>query len=234
MDNYQDLKESIQLDGETVFFHHLSQNKEKLELYKRAVLEGKITEFDPTTLTRLRKLYFAFYSGLIYLFYEPTSFDNIGNKLELLTHALEDRKFQIVHGSTDSTREIHFFLYETPHLDYNSWIEVEEGQKIWVYDLFSLLRFEKDTYYQLEQPKVDRVIPKEVILNHPGREKQEYTKFHDGFIEILFAQMPTIEKNMDHHPFKEILIPELMRFKRGIHYDDLLLKMKEQQLKGPK
>ena len=144
MDNYQDMKESIQLDGETIFFHHLSQNKEKLELYKRAVLEGKITEFDPTTLTRLRKLYFAFYSGLIYLFYEPTTFDNIGNKLELLTYALEDKKFQIVHGDTDSTREIHFFLYGSKHLDYNSWIEVEEGQKIWVYDLFSLLRFEKD------------------------------------------------------------------------------------------
>ena len=46
--------------------------------------------------------------------------------------------------------------------------------------------------------------------------------------------MPTIEKNMENHPFKEILIPELMRFKASIHYDDLLLKAKEAQPKNYK
>ena len=129
MNKYEDLDGSIQLKEETVFYHHLSQNKEKLELYKKAILEGKITEFDPTVLTRLRKLYYAFYSGLIYIYYIPTDFENIGSKLELLTYALEDKKFQIVHGNTDSTREIPFDQYDSKPLDDNSWIEVEEEQK---------------------------------------------------------------------------------------------------------
>lgn len=220
--------ESIQLEGETVFFHHLSQDKEKLERYQKAVSEGKITDFDPTVLTKLRKLYYAFYSGLIYIYYEPTDFENIAHKLELLTYALEDKKFQIVHGSTDSTRDIQFARYGTKHLDYNSWIEVEEGQKTWVYDLFSLKRMEKGIYYQLEHPDVSKIIPGEAVINHPARAQENYTNFHDGFIEILFAEMPQMEKNVSHHPFKEILSPELMRFKADIHYDDLLLKVKEE------
>lgn len=230
----KDVHSSIKLNGETVFFHHLSQDKNKLELFRKAVSEGKITDFDQTTLTRLRKLYYAFYSGLIYIYYEPTDLNNIGNKLELLTHTLEDKKFQIVHGDTDSTREIKFSLYETKELDYNSWVEVKEGQKTWVYDLFSLLRIEKDVYDQLEHPNIKSVIPKESILNHPGGDSENYTQFHGGFIEILFAQMPTMEKNMNHHPFKEILVPELMRFKADIHYDDLLLKNKEEIMMNKK
>lgn len=227
MDNKQ-LSNSIKLNGETVFFHHLSQDKEKLELYKKAISEGKITNFDQTTLTRLRKLYYAFYSGLIYMYYEPTHFHNIGNKVELLTHVIEDKEYQIVHGNTDSTRNIPFFMYGVEHLDFNSWIEVEEGWKTWVYDLFSMLKMEKDIYYKLENPKINRVVPKSVIMKHPGR--GDYTEFHDGFIEILFAQMPIIEKDMQNHPFKEILSPELTRFKKDINYDDLLLRLKEERI----
>lgn len=229
MDIGKDLYGSIKLNGETIFFHNLSQNQDKLQLYKKAVSEGKITNFDQTTLTRLRKLYYAFYSGLIYMYYEPTDFNNIGNKVELLTHVLEDKKFQIVHGDTDSTRDIKFFLYGTKHLDFNSWIEVEEGQKTWVYDLFSLLKIEKSVYYQLEHPSINKVIPGEAVLNHPGRDRENYTEFHDGFIEILFSQMPIMEKNMNRHPFKEILIPELMRFKNEINYDDLFLRINEER-----
>lgn len=230
MSIFKDLYGSIPLEDETVFFHNLSKNKDKLELYKKAVSEGKITDFDQTVLTRLRKLYYVFYSGLIYIYYEPTDFENIAHKLELLTHVLEDRKFQIVHGSTDSTRDISFALYGTKHLDYNSWIEVEEGQKTWVYDLFSLKRMEKNTYYQLEHPDISKIILGEAILNHPSRTQENYTRFHDGFIEILFSRMPEMEKNMDHHPFREILSPELMRFKADIHYDDLLLKVREEEI----
>lgn len=220
---------SVKLNKETAFFHNLSQDRDKLQLYKTAVLEGKISNFDQTTLTRLRKLFYAFYSGLIYMYYEPTDFNNIGNKVELLTHVLEDKKFQIVHGDVDSTRDINFFMYGLKHLDFNSWIEVEEGQKTWVYDLFSLLRIEKNVYYQLEHPSINKVIPGEVVLNHPGRDREDYTIFHDGFIEILFSQMPIMEKSMSKHPFKEILVPELMRFKNDINYEDLLLKTKEER-----
>ena len=69
MDIGKDLYGSIKLNGETVFYHSISQDKVKLELYNQAVAEGKITDFDQTVLTRLRKLYYGLYSGLIYMYY---------------------------------------------------------------------------------------------------------------------------------------------------------------------
>lgn len=223
----QELYGSIKLNGETVFFHYLSQDKDKLELYKKALLEGKITNFDQTTITRLRKLYYGMYSGLMYMYYDPTDFNNIGNKVELLTHVMEDKKFQIVHGDTDSTRNIPFFMYGVQHLDSNSWVEVEEGQKIWVYDPFSLLKIEKNVYYALEHPNIHRVINGIDILNHPGRDRDDYTTFHDGMSFVLFGKVPEMKKNMAHHPYRDILEPEITRFKKDINYDDLYLEWQE-------
>ena len=139
---------SIKLNKETVLNHYISQNKEKLDLYNQAIADGKITDFDQVILTRLRKLYYGIYSGLIYMYFEPTNFNNIGNKAELMTHVLEDKQYQLVHGNIDSTRNIPFFMYGVEHLDYNSWLEVQEGQKVWVYDLFSMLKIEKSVYYK--------------------------------------------------------------------------------------
>ncbi len=219
----KELYGSIKLNGETVFFHNLSQDKDKLELYKKAVTDGKITNFDQTTITRLRKLYYGFYSGLIYMYYEPTNFNNIANKTELLTHTMEDKEYKIVHGDTDSTRNIPFFMYGVKHLDSNSWLEVEEGQKVWVYDLFSMLKIEKSIYYKLENPKVNRVIPKSAIMDHPGRERDDYRTYHNGFDFMLVGIIPDMEKNMAIHPFKEILSPEITRFKKEINFEDMVL-----------
>lgn len=227
----KELYGTIELNGESVFVHNLSQDKEKYLKFLDGLKNGKITYFDQTTLTRLRKLYYGFYSAIIYLYYAPTDFDNIGNKVELLTHALEDKKFQIVHGSVDSTRNIKFFMYGVHHLDYNSWIEVEEGKTTWVYDLFSLLKFEKSLYYELEHPTVSKIIPGDAVLNHPGRDNEDFSTFHDGFVELLFKQMPMMEKNMDKHPFKDILAPELTRFKTDINYEDLKLRINEENKK---
>lgn len=216
---------SIKLDSETVFHHYLKQDKDKLQIYNDAVKNGKITNFDQATITKLRKLYWGFYSGLLYLYYEPTTFNNIARKVELMTYALEDKEYKIVHGSTDSTRDIKFFLYGVEHLDYNSWLEVEEGQKTWVYDLFSLLKIEKSVYEELEHPNISKIIPKEAITNHPAYNPYEFKIFHDGFIEMLLYQIPIMEKNMTHHPFKEILAPELVRYKEYIDYEERIVKL---------
>lgn len=232
MDINKSMKElygEVKLDSETVFFHHLQQDKSKLDLYKKAILEGKITNFDQTTITRLRKLYYGMYSGLIYMYLEPTDFMNIGNKVELLTLVLEDKEFKIIHGNTDSTRDIEFFKYGLNHLDYNSWIEVEEGNKTWVYDPFSLLKIEKSIYYELEHPAIKKVFESKFVLEHPERKIDDYTTFHDGMSFVLFGTLPQVEKNMDSHPFKDILAPEITRFKKDINYDELLLEYEEEK-----
>lgn len=223
MDIDKDLYGSIKLNGETVFFHNLSQDKDKLQLYKKAISEGKITDFDQITLTRLRKLYYGLYSSLIYMYYEPTNFDNISNKVELLTHVLEDKDFQVVHGDTDSTRDILFPLYGISHLDFNSWLEVKEGQKVWIYDLFSMTKIEKSVYYRLENPNVTKIISKSLIMNHPGRDRDDFKTYHNGFDFMLIKLIPEMEKDMPNHPFAHILIPEITRFKKEIDFEKLVL-----------
>lgn len=219
----KDLYGSIKLSGETVFHHNISQDKDKLDIYNKAIADGKIVEFDQTTLTRLRKLYYAYYSALIYIFYEPTTFHNIANKVELLTHTMEDKEYQIVHGDTDSTRSIPFFMYGVEHLDFNSWLEVKEGQKVWIYDLFSMLKIERETYYKLEHPEIKQIISKSTIMNHPGRERDDFKTYYNGFDYMLIGIIPEMEKNMPNHPFADILIPEITRFKKEIDFEKLVL-----------
>lgn len=223
MVDFDELKGSIKLDGETVFYHHLSQNKEKLKLFRESLINGKIGNFDQSLISRLRQMYFGYYSAILYLFCFPTTFDNIGNKVELLAHALEDKDFKIVHGFTDSTRDIPFFMYGVEHLDSDSWIEVREGHKTYVYDPFSLLKFEKDIFYQLEHPDVTGVVSKSTVQGHKMYRDSEFRTLTDGFNFMLTKSIPEMERSMPKHPFKDILIPEICRFKKLVNYEKIEL-----------
>lgn len=207
--------------NETIFFNNLKKNKDKLEIYMNAIKEGKITNFDPTTITKLRRLYYGLFSGLLFMYMDPYDFSKIGDKLELLTHVFEDKDYSIVHGEIDSIHEINFEEYDVDDLKSNSWIEVVEGHKTWVYDIFSMMKFEKDVYYKLENPKINSVIPKDLIINHPGRDREDYQIYYDGFNEMLCLYFDRIEKDIDSHPFKEILRPEITRFKEEINYEEI-------------
>lgn len=225
------LEGSIKLDGETIFFHHLSQDKEKLKIFKDALTSGKIRNFDQSLMTRLRKMYYGFYSAIIYMFYFSTTFDNIGSKVELLAHALEDKDYQIVHAMTDSSRDIPFFMYGSKHLDSSSWIEVREGHKTYVYDVFSLLRFEKDVFYQLEHPNVYSTVSKHRIQDNVMYDKNEFKMLTDAFNFILTGTIPDMERHMPTHPFKDILVPEINRYKELIDYEKIELEYENFQKK---
>lgn len=226
MVDIDDLRGSIKLDGETVFFHHISSDMDKLKIYKDGLESGKITFFDQSLLSRLRKMYYGFYSAIIYIFGYPTSFENIGNKVELLVYALEDKDYKIVHGITNSVREIPFFMYGVKHLDCNSWIEVEEGGKSYVYDLFSLMKFEKDIYYKLENPTKTKEYSRSQIIGNNNYDSDNFRKYSDGFNFMLVRTIPIMEKELPHHPFKRILEPEISRFKKEIKFDDVVLDYK--------
>ena len=227
MEDYTKLKGSIKLNKETVFHHYISQDKVKLDIYNKAIADGKITDFDPVIITRLRKLYYGLYSGLIYMYFEPTHFNNIGDKVDLMTHVLEDKQYQLVHGETDSIRNIQFFMYGVEHLDYNSWFEVKEGQKVWVYDLFSMLKIEKSVYEKLENPTIIKVVSKDAIMSHPGRDREDYT-FRPDFADFMLIEILTMmEQAMPSHPFSKILAPEITRYKKDIDFDNIIAETNE-------
>lgn len=235
MDEFNSLKDSIQLDGETVFYHHLKQDKEKLAIFNQAVKDGKISDFDPFILTRLKKLFYAFFSGLIYMYNEPTNFHNIGDKADLMTFVFTDREYSLVKGYTDSIRAIPFFMYEgIEHLDIDIWFLVKEGHREWVYDLFSMLKIEKSIFDKLEHPEIIQVYSKNSIENHPGYDKSSYQMYSSFFDFMMISFFEKMEKKMDKHPFKHILGPEVSRYKQYIDLEGIALEWakEKQTIKG--
>lgn len=206
---------------ETTFYKHISKNPEKKLLFDKACEKGLIQEFDQATITNLRKLYFSCLSGLLYVYGHDTTFSTLGNKLLLLSHALENEDFELVHGETNSTREIMFFQYNQEHLDHNSWIEVKKGNKTWVYDPFSLLMFNKDVYYELENPKVGQRIPKKDIISHPSRKEDDFFQISDTW--LLPEYLQRLEKKSETSPYKDLLQTEITRLKAVSNYDNIKL-----------
>ena len=50
----------------------------------------------------------------------------------------------------------------------------------------------------------------------------------DANSQMDFDLSLAVEKNMENHPFKDILVPELTRFKANINYEDLKLRTSEE------
>lgn len=199
----------------SIFLQNLEKNKTKLNLYNDGIKKGLIQPFDQEVLTNLRNLYYGCISGIIYIYGMATDCGTIANKMILLRYALDDRNFQIVHGNTYSTENIFFDKYNN-NLDNNSWIEVKEGNKEWVYDPFSLLKIEKNLYYQIEEPEVFRIISKKDVESHPGRIDDDYYRFDEGGKEFLTFILPSIEKNLKNNPHKDFLKAEISRFKEEV------------------
>ncbi len=212
---------------DTLFYLNLKKNPQKIEIFQNAFEQGLIQFFDPDVLTKLRKMYYGCYSGLLYLYTMPTDSSSIGSKLEILSHVFSDLNYVIVHGHTDSTREICFSDYNSSPLDYNSWIEVASGLKIWVYDVFSMLKFERDTYYQLENPFITKKVPFAVIRSFPEYYDTDFSHLRDPF--ILISLMRDIECNVKLSPYRSFLEAELEKFKIVNHYQDILLQWEKEK-----
>lgn len=212
---------------DTIFYLNLKKNPDKLEVFKKAFDDGLIQNFDPEVLTKLRKMYYGCYSGLLYLYLMPSTSSTIGSKVEILAHVFSDFRYSILHGDIDSTREIFFHDYGSEELDYNSWIEVPRGMKIWVYDLFSMLKFERNVYYKLEKPTINKIVSSESLKGYPQYEETDFSHFKDHFMIIYL--MSDIERNLKKSPYKRFLEAELNKFKAEIHYQDILLEWKREE-----
>lgn len=213
---------------ENTFIKNLKNYPEKYSLFIEAYKKGLVQEFDNSLLTRLRKIYYGgFFQGILYFYYLPTDFENIGNKVELLAYLFKDEDFEIVHGDTFSTRKILFHQFNQQHLDFNSWIEVKKGNVVWVYDTFSLLKFEKDLFYELEEPNVKKTVTKSYLNSIPKTEDDNFEKA--GSLWMLVRALPIIEANLENNPYKEVIEREIIKLKNTINYDDLVKKAIEEE-----
>lgn len=211
MIDYKKLYGVSKVKGETTFISYI---KKKDDLYQKLIYGFKnnlVKSFDQEIISELRKCYYGIFSVLIYIFSTDTTFSNIDNKAELLIWIFKDKNIKLVKGSTNSTRNILFYEYGQGHLDYNLWIEVQEGNKTWVYDLFSLLKIEKDFYYKLEEPMIEKIYLKDVLdLN------KDFSIFSNQYDNLLYEMIDKLKESLEDSPYKELLIPEIIRYKDNI------------------
>ncbi len=98
--------------------------------------------------------------------------------------------------------------------------------KTWVVDTSIGLIFEKDYYYKFEQPKINHIFTKEILMQDPMLHEIISSNFaNDKYMLPLY--LPCVEasiKNSRHLGtvmYKEKILSELERFKKAIKYDDI-------------
>ena len=86
--------------------------------------------------------------------------------------------------------------------------------------------FEKEVYYKMEKPTKIKTRTKNEIFEYLNSKVHEDDFKISGEIMLTFF-LPIIEKNLEHHPYKDILSTEISRFKEEVGYDNLIKEWNE-------
>lgn len=217
--------------AKTIFIQELKKDKARYKEFLAARKLYLVTEFDEEIKSRLRKIYWGgFFQALIYMYYMPTDFETIGNKVELLSKVFEDEDYNIIHASTNSTRRTHFFEYNQQHLDFNSYIEIKKGNNTWIYDLYSMLKFDKHVYETIEEPKshtndLNDISLLDISTSYKIKQVSKLvgeTDYSLNCIEIYIKTMEKILELLDkNHPYYEELVKEIELQKQASDFDEL-------------
>lgn len=227
--------------GNPIYIEALKEDKKRYEKFLHYQDLGLITEFDGETLTRLRSIYWGqFYQAVLYMYFEETNFETIGNKVELLCQALDDQKYRIGHALTKTASSIPYALYNHKHLDYNSFVEKISGQNSWVYDVFALLKFDRKVFDELEEPRsrMEEMTNDEILtcIDFVGKSDLQQIRSvlecHDSYdfnLPYMFVHIiEGIERNLDGHPYKELLEREISMLKEKHKFKQLKREIAEE------
>ena len=204
------LEKSDKMDN--YYYELIKDDEHLLRIFKEGIEEDAIGLFDPQLFTKLRSVYYSSISGILYLLGEDNNTNSLENKMQILTYVLEGSDYTLVHGITKTAKR--------KGLDVTSWIEVRKGRHIWIYDVLSMLKFDKRYFDLLECPEEHRRIHNEVIRRHPIYAETSFKYDYVPLIIMFFLNR--YEHNKD-NPFYESLQGEIKRYKDDIHYHDVAL-----------
>ena len=144
------------------------------------------------------------------------------DRAELMQLAFDD--CQIVHADIESLRITcgeefaeHAFV-ETPEFG---------GGKTWVVDTSIGLIYDKDFYYKIEKPKVNRVISKEQVMQSRSIQSIIASNFEEDKYSLTLT-MPNIERVVEQsnhigtYMYKDKVRKEIELFKKAIGYDAMV------------
>lgn len=220
--------------GSPIYMEALKKDKKRYEKFLHYQELGLITEFDGETLTRLRNIYWGqFYEAVLYMYYEETNFETIGNKVELLCEALANQEYRIGHALTKTASSIPYALLNHKHLDYNSFVEKINGQNSWVYDVFALLKFDRKVFDEIEEPRsrMEEMTTDEIMTCIDFVGKSDLTQIrrvlevddrYDFNLPYMFIRViDDMEKRLANHPYKELIEREISILKEKHNFKEL-------------
>lgn len=217
--------------AETVFMQELKKDKKRYQEFLRASKLYLVTEFDEEIKSRLRTIYWGgFFQALLYMYYMPTDFETIGNKVELLAKAFEGEEYNIIHASTRSVRTTHYYEHNQQHLDFNSYIEIKRGNNTWVYDLYSMLKFDKEVYESIEEPRshindLEDISLLDISTSYKVEQVKKLVGEDDYSLHCIEIYVKLMEKIVEfvneNHPFREQILKEIELQKQLNNFDEL-------------
>lgn len=201
-----------------IYFDAMKKDPTKAKMLDDGIKHRLVQHFDNGLLIKLRHIYFAGIPGSIFIFTSSSVSFNIGDKAQLMSHALEDEDFILVHGKVNSIANYRS-NNEVQELKSNTWFEVNRDGRVWIYDMFSLMKFDKDLYYKLEDPVIERTITREELQSDPEHrwDRQKFRQILDPL--TLPMLIPNMERAFKYSPYREYLKAEMTRFKKEIDYD---------------
>lgn len=217
--------------AETIFMQELKKDHKRYQEFLKASKLYLVTEFDEEIKSRLRTIYWGgFFQALIYMYYNPTDFETIGNKVELLSAAFTGEEYNIVHASTRSTRETHYFEYNHQHLDYNSYLEIKKGTNTWIYDLYSMLKWDKKVYEKIEEPRshlndLNDISLLDISTSYKIEQVKKIAGENDYSLHCIEIYVKTMEKIVElleeNHPYRDQILKEIELQKILTNFDEL-------------
>jgi len=184
-------------------------NKRYSKLKKYGIKKGLIKPYEYELIERLRNVYYGGCPASILLLMNKMCNGMCYDRSMLITMGMDD--FQLVNGAIKGL-ELRFGLESANH----SWAE-SNG---WVYDTSLGYKIEKDLYYQMEEPLINKINSKQSCLDYI-----EYQEILEADIEkdkyVVPMLMPIWESLIPTSLFPEWLEQEITLFKEQIKYDEL-------------
>ena len=207
------------------------------ELFNEGVKNKKVRPYDDKLLEKLREVYYGGIPASIILLTPKLCNGHCYDRALLLTHAFKEDEFRLVDANINSIRLHPNYIEKARDKDtgelkknYATHCFVEKTEKdgsVWVYDTTAMVAFDKELYYQMEEPEVLKINSKQATETY-----FEYVEIEQADLErdkyASAIMIPKIETAItDEDPYREDLKREIEIYKEKIGYDALCREVEE-------
>lgn len=199
--------------------------KQRDRIFYYGMKHGKVFPYPDQLFERLRPFNVGGFPASILLFENELCNGHCYDRAMLMQLPFDDAR--VVHADIETLRITCGEKYAE-----HAFVETEEfgGDKTWVIDTSMGLIYDKDFYYKMEKPKINRVFTKEQCMRHPDIIENLAGDFEKDKHSLTLT-LPLIEaaiRNSNHIGtvmYREKVLKELELFRKAIDFDGIRAEM---------